>query len=1055
MKGYTHAAVGGCIGYVFARITGCSCFPALASSALGALAPDLDHPDAYLSRRIPLWRPIISAAQTLYPKSKTISHRGILHSIYGLAFFSAVALVAALLFFPKYLALAVAFSLGYFSHLYMADIFNASGVHLFSMRKSVRIPKVGRHLKVGGPGEMVFLSFSLSIPMVLHLTREIKVEPSLQTLFTNLPIIIAPLALVTLAAFLLVRLKARSKRARNMVTFSVELPRDDLSDLEVATNLFNTLHGIRYPWYRRVFAPQPHITVEIAGAKEIVFYVSVPNERDLPRRVMSIFQSLYPNILFTSERRIYIDPERPSAVCQIKQKRHPVFPIKSYLFDEETADPMSALTNSLAECPPGEVRVIQILIKPTGHNWQHKARRIRNRVREKGNLSVSTNSMLWLICDILEMIVGVVGDLLSPPSTNSRDPNDPRMLMSTAMIPEEIKEFDEGADRKLQRNCFRTEIRLIVQGERPEYHEVEALADAFGIYKGLNTLKRNRVWAYSRWLFLRFAKEMLYPLLGSRTILDAEELGSIYHPPGKQVETRGLRRTYQRSKETVVEVPTEGLFMGYSVDRNQGRKVALDPLTESTHATIFGRTGVGKTEFLKNLINEGLKDGGGMFLDPHGDAAKELCGQIDSDFCHKVIYWAPWSESIAIGFNVLEKSEDTTVNEINLITSNVVDVFHSSWQMKAEFVRLKHYLRYGLMTLLHYPEPMTILELEPLYLDKNFREKVLRKIKDREIRFFWHEEFERLDRRQKMDHLMSLLDRLSTISLDRRTRHSLGQNRSQIDFVDLMDSGKFLIVDLDMSKLGEENARLMGTLLISKVFQSSMSRKNREMKFRLFVDEAQNFMTESYSKILSQSRKFGIVQYLSCQYLEQLTEEVLTAVIGNVGTITAMRCGINDAKMLAPYFARNQVPDEVDKTIEDLINLDAYQALVKTTAFKKSIPSFKMRTPPMLRDGNVDEDQQHYITIKLNDYAFGRQKIDAMIDARRFQCETKPVGQQEEGSNVETIEREEDGNQPVKAFVEKHLDNAPGDNNGNGKDKVNDPNNRSVRVHKKDQRTGW
>lgn len=331
-----------------------------------------------------------------------------------------------------------------------------------------------------------------------------------------------------------------------------------------------TLHGIRYPWYRRVHAPQPHISLEIYGSKDIVFYVSVPNERDLPRRIKSIFQSLYPNIMFSEEKHLEIDIDKSSAVCQIKQLRNSIFPIRSYLFDDETADPMSALTNALSGCPPGETRTIQILIKPTGHSWQHKARRIRNRVREKSNLNVSTYPIIWFISDIVEMLFGMVTDLFAPIDGKSSDAKDPRVTMSTAMIPEEIKEFDEAADRKLQRNCFRTEIRLIVQSDNAEYHDVEALSDAFGIYKGLNTLKRNRVWFYNRWVFLRFTRDMFYPVFGSRTILDSEELGSIYHPPGLQVETRGLRRTYQRSKETVVDIPNEGVFIGYSVDREGG-----------------------------------------------------------------------------------------------------------------------------------------------------------------------------------------------------------------------------------------------------------------------------------------------------------------------------------------------------------------------------------------------------------------------------------------------------------------------------------------------------
>jgi len=232
-------------------------------------------------------------------------------------------------------------------------------------------------------------------------------------------------------------------------------------------------------------------------------------------------------------------------------------------------------------------------------------------------------------------------------------------------------------------------------------------------------------------------------------------------------------------------------------------------------------------------------------------------------------------------------SDNPSVTEENLTVTNTIDVFESAWQMSAVMVRLKHYLRYGLQTLIEYPcpknESMTILELEPLFVNKSFRNMLLSKITNPAIQSFWHDQWDKLQDRQRFDHITPLLDRLSTISLDTRMRHTLGQSESHIDWIDLMDSGKFLVVDLDMGKLGKENTRLLGTLIVSKLFQASMSRKHRDRIFRMYIDEAENFMTYTYALILSQSRKFGLCQYLFVQFLDQLPEEVLMAVLGNVG----------------------------------------------------------------------------------------------------------------------------------------------------------------------------
>jgi DNA-binding MarR family transcriptional regulator len=809
---------------------------------------------------------------------------------------------------------------------------------------------------------------------------------------------ILPLLGLFLAAIMILRWRRRLSRVTNNKTFEIQLPRDDDSSHEIAANLFNNLHGIKYPWYRRIFSPQPHITLEIHSSSDIAFYISVPDESGLPKRVKSIFTSSYPNIIYRVSEEELVRRSLKTVMCQIKQVRHPIYPLRAAYFDEDDGkDPMEAITNSLVGLEPGETRTIQILIKPIGARWHSKARSIINQVRKRRTINISTNRSLWALRGLFELI----GDLLFGMGEEGRQKCE-GSYANSGMLTEETKKFEEAAGNKLNRNSFRVEIRLMVQSDAARYHDVEALADAFGVYTWFNCLKRNRVWFYNRGLFIKLASSRLYPIFGSQTILDSEELGSIYHPPGLRVETRGLRRAYNREKETVLDVPCKGRLIGYAVDRGRKRPVALGKADESLHVTVVGRTGMGKTEEILGLIEEGLKDreSGGLYIDPHGTAAKELCGRIDSSYLHRLYYWAPWDEDHSIGFNVLEKSDSASTEELNLICANTVDVFHASWQMKAEFVRLKHYLRYGTMTLLSYPEPMTIMELYPLFIDSSFRERILKKLDDAELLSFWHDQFAKLDKRQQIDHLMSLYDRLSTISLDRRIRRTLGQSKSQIDFVNLMDSGKFLIIDLDMGRLGEENARLLGTLIVAKVFQAALSRKHRERIFRMYLDEAENFMTLTYEKILSQSRKFGLCQYLFVQYLDQLPEEVLSAVLGNVGTLVSLRAGVRDAALLAPYFARCQEEEELSKTVEDLINLPAYQCLVKTSVDKRSTPPFRMETLPMLPP--VNEDQRHYVVIKMNALARSCAEIDAEMDRRR--------GSENNGNNDDLEQISQDAN---------------------------------------------
>jgi len=1013
MRYYTHAALGASLGYITARIAGVPPVYTIPAAALGSLVPDIDHPNSWISKRIPLWTHLLKTIQG--DKKGALSHRGAVHSIYGFLAFALITSIIFALFARGYYPVLLALNLGYFSHLYLADIFFDGGVHLFSLKKRAKLPPTRTFFKTGSTAEIVILVIILFVPIIIPQLKYILVKGAW---LTYLPVIISSLIILLFIAFAAIRIKARMEKAERCVTYSMELPRDDESTLEAATNMFSALHGTRGTWYRRVFSPQAHLTFEILGAKDISFHVTVPDERDLPRRVKTAMQAVYPNIRLKKIDEVDIDTAKRTAMCQLKQVRHPVFPLKTTLF-EEGEDPVESITNALSDTPPGETRIVQILAKPIGRSWQRKARMIRNRVREKSGLNVSNLPGAWLISDLFGVLGGIVSDVVITPENKE----DPTRMISTAVIPDEIKEFGMEADAKLKRHCFRCEIRLIVQSDSCRYHHVEALADAFKIYDGFNRLKRNRVWPWARALFLSMAKKRLYPLWGSRTILDAQELGSIFHPPGVMVETRGLRKTFQREKEASVHIPSEGRIIGISVDRGNERPVALSRVDEGTHLVGFGRTGMGKTEWIKNLIHEGLKDGcGGLYMDPHGEAAKQLLGQVDDCYLHRVLYWAPWDEEYALGFNVLEKSsEKISSNEKSLIVESTIDVFESTWKITDIMVRLKHYLRYGLQTLVEYPGPMTILELRPLYLQADFRKKVLAEIENPEIHEFWRDEWDRLQERQRLDFIMSLLDRLSSVSLDNRMKHIMGQDRSQIDFVDLMDEGKFLVVDLDMSKMGESNASLLGTLLVSKIFQASMSRKDRDRLFRMYIDEAQNFMTYTYAKILSQSRKFGISQYLWVQYLEQLTPEVLSAVLGNVGTYMCLRAGIEDAKLVAPYFSRAQIKEEVDKTVEDIINLDPYHALVKTSTNKESLPPFKMKSLPMLREPDLAQ-AEFLVESTFHFHCKGvktREEIDEQIYRRRnFASDNgKKSGGDSDGGkgaaavdvSVSVVERGDDG----------------------------------------------
>jgi hypothetical protein len=357
------------------------------------------------------------------------------------------------------------------------------------------------------------------------------------------------------------------------------------------------------------------------------------------------------------------------------------------------------------------------------------------------------------------------------------------------------------------------------------------------------------------------------------------------------------------------------------------------------HMYLVGKTGTGKSTLILNMLVSDINEGRGVALiDPHGDLAEEVLLHIPQARINDVIYFNPADMEYPIAFNPLEKVHP---DYHHLVASGIIAVFKKIWP---EFwgPRLEHILRHSVLTLLEYPDS-SLLDLPRLLTDKDFRRVVLEYVKHQQVRDFWFNEFEKYSAWLKSEAISPILNKVGQFLTSVPLRNIIGQRENTFDLRKAMDDGKVLIINLAKGKIGEDNAALLGAMLVTKIQLAALSRadiaESERKPFYLFVDEFHNFITQSFSDILSESRKYGLNIILAHQYIEQLDEKIRAAVFGNVGTIISFRVGAEDAKYLAREFY--PVFEEAD-----IVNLPNYHIYLKLMIDGVSSKPFSAVTLP-------------------------------------------------------------------------------------------------------------
>jgi len=378
--------------------------------------------------------------------------------------------------------------------------------------------------------------------------------------------------------------------------------------------------------------------------------------------------------------------------------------------------------------------------------------------------------------------------------------------------------------------------------------------------------------------------------------------------------------------------------------RGKRARFGIKDEDRSKHVYVIGKTGMGKSTMLENMAIQDIQNGHGVaFIDPHGSTAEKLLDYVPESRIKDVVYFAPFDLEYPISFNVME---DVGKDQRHLVVSGLMSAFKKIW-VDAWSARMEYILQNTLLALLEYPGS-TLLGVNRMLSDKDFRKKVVDHITDPGVRSFWVDEFAKYTERMAAEAVPAIQNKIGQFTANPLIRNIIGQSKSSFDFRQVMDDQKILIINLSKGRLGEGNANLLGSMLITKIYLAAMSRANVEPAalrrlppFYFFVDEFQSFANESFANILSEARKYKLSLTIAHQYVEQMSEEVRAAVFGNVGTIISFRVGPFDAEV----FERIYGPTFMK---EDMVNLGQFQMYLTLMIDAVGSPPFSaIALPPI------------------------------------------------------------------------------------------------------------
>ncbi len=743
---------------------------------------------------------------------------------------------------------------------------------------------------------------------------------------------------------LVVRMKKREAVSLEMITLQVKLPKDNEIKIDVAEQMFGSFSSLKKSGLLSFLEVDEVIAWEIvAKSSEIFFYVSAPSRIiDLVEKTIYGF---YPvaDIKRVDEPNIFSE-EGKVAYGSLVLKEAAYYPLKTY--KELPSDPLSAITAAMSKMGEGEGAMVQLLIRPASSNW-----------KKVGKSYVA--------------------------STKKTEANPEKATYKTD--PKTLDKIEE----KCSKPGFETTIRFVVSSKTKELADIHLknIINTFTQFNSdLNSFRKTKILFAGGFMvnfIYKFFPVFELPFFKSISILSSEELATIYHFPNKTVETPQIQWLKAKTAPVPAEVPQEGgTFIGYGYYRGMKRPICIHQKDRMRHTYIIGKTGVGKSELLKEMIKQDIKAGYGVcVIDPHGDLVDDVLRYIPAERAEEVIYFDPSDTERPMGLNLLEAY---TEEQKHFITTSIINLMYKLYDPQRTGIigpRFEHAVRNAMLTVMSEPGA-TFVEVVRCLTDAKYVQELLPKVQDPIVRRYWTDQIAQTSDFHKSEVLDYIVSKFGRFVTNKTMRNIIGQSKSAFDFRRVMDEGKILLINLSKGKLGEENSSFLGLVLIPKILVAAMSRQeipeDQRRDFYLYVDEFQNFATSDFAVILSEARKYHLALTVANQFIGQMEEEVKNAVFGNVGTLISFRLGVTDASYIQREF--QPVFNE-----SDLINVERFHAYIKTIVHNDPVSPF---SADLTKDiGKIKTEANERIAqaiIQLSRLKYGRPKelVEAEITQR-------------------------------------------------------------------------
>ena len=720
--------------------------------------------------------------------------------------------------------------------------------------------------------------------------------------------------------------------------------------------------------------------------QELNFYVVVDKyyQNIVEKQITTFYKDA--DIQTTAKPYAFFEKGKKVRAYFMHTKRPYYYPFQIYKDMEQ--DPLNDLANVLSKLEPNEKAAIQMIINPVAsESWRNKTEDVGERLFKRARLPL--HIPIPILGPILELLISMLSFVRSGEGTNAPGASHGDSFIRMLGPKEDaLKKIGDKASQV----GFDTSLRIF--GVAPTTARAVEITNnlniAFSVYHNsyLNWFQSRRIvpidWINNVMMKYLFNRRMP-GVFHKASLFAQEELASLIHFPDSRYNPVPIIRWLPyKVLPPPVEMPTEGILIGRSTFRGQAKEVRMLRDDRTRHHYMIGKSGTGKSVLLSFMAKQDIIAGDGLCLvDPHGDLVEDTLRTVPKERAKDVIIFDPADTERPMGLNLLEAHTDEEKDRASL---DATEIFIKIFGDEIFGPRIQHYFRNACLTLMDdEDEGATLIDVPRIFVDEEFRKYKTAKIHNAVVKSFWNHEYASTGEREKQEMIPYFSAKFGPFITNTTIRNVIGQPKSAFNIREIMDNQKILLVNLSKGKIGDLNAQLLGLIFVNKVNMAAMGRqdmdKAKRKDFYLYVDEFQNFATDTFATILSEARKYRLALIMAHQYIAQLTKtpsghddtRVRDAVFGNVGTMMSFKIGAEDAE----YLAKEYAPELSE---QDIIGIANYKAYIKLNIKNTTSRPFSMET---IWDPS-GSDKMSEVLKKYSRMKYGRKKVfvDQEIEAR-------------------------------------------------------------------------